>query len=204
MPLWGNIDYLSGNNKPKYANTTNAWSVSTINDSAANTDKHYGATFGISATEATSSTEGRKVSHPGWVSQKIGTGPVSYVSWSGGTGYNSGGYILLTDVSIKGLGTGANISFTIANSENTMESYSENAQWNVINSISVAEGGSGWSDSGNVTYQYAALTDGNPISNATFTFGLGGRAGRNLYETLVAMGSISGDDPRDNTLFVGI
>lgn len=206
MPLWGNIDYLSGNNKPLFANTTNAWSKSTIhgNGYTANTDAYYGVMFGVSTTEKNASTEGAKVVHPGWVSQKIGTGPVASVGWSGGTGYNSAGYIVLTDTSVLGTGSAANISFTIANSENTMESYSANANWNVINSITVAAGGSGWSDSGNVSYQYGGLAAGDPISNATFTFTFGGRAGRKNYETIVAMGSITGDDPRDNATFIGI
>lgn len=206
MALWGNIDYLSGNNKPKFANTTNTWSKSTIHGDGytANTNKYYGVMFGVSTTEKNASTEGGKVVHPGWVSQKIGTGPVASVSWTGGKGYNSAGYIVLTDASVLGTGTGANISFTIANSENTLQSYSTNAHWNVISTITVNDGGSGWSDSGNVTYQYGALEDGHPIANATFTFNFGGRAGRKTYETIVAMGSISGDDPRDNATFVGI
>ncbi len=36
------------------------------------------------------------------------------------------------------------------------------------------------------------------------TEGQGGRAGRVQYETLVAMGSITLDDPRDNVYFSGI
>lgn len=207
MSLWGNIDYLSGNNKPKFANTTNTWSKSTIHGDGytANTDAYYGVMFGVSTTEQSTSTEGGKVVHSGWVSQKTGTGPLASVNWSGGTGYNSGGYIVLSDASV--LGTGAsetNISFTIANSENTLQDYSTNANWNVISTITVNNGGSGWSDSGNVTYQYGALTDGHPIGNATFTFTFGGRAGRKNYETIVAMGSITGDDPRDNVIFTGI
>lgn len=206
MPLWGNIDYLSGNNKPKFANTTNTWSKSTIHGDGytANTDTYYGVMFGVSTTEKNASTEGAKVVHPGWVSQKIGTGPVTGVRFGGGKGYNSAGYIVLTDSSVKGTGTGANISFTTANSQNTLQSYSTNAHWNVIASITVNNGGSGWSDSGNVTYQYGGLADGDPIANDSFTFIFGGRAGRTNYETIVAMGSITGDDPRDNATFIGI
>lgn len=207
MPLWGNIDTANGFNKPLFANTTNTWSKSTIhgNGYTANTNAYYGVMFGVSTTEKNASTEGAKVVHPGWVSQKIGTGPVVSVSWTGGKGYNSGGYIILSDASVLGTGNNTtNISFTIANSENTLQSYSTNAHWNVINSISVTNGGFGWSDNGNVTYQYGGLEDGNPIANATFTFNFGGRAGRKTYETIVAMGSITGDDPRDNATFVGI
>ena len=76
MPLWGNIDYLSGNNKPKFANTTNTWSKSTIHGDGytANTDTYYGVMFGVSTTEKNASTEGAKVVHPGW---EAGGTPVS-------------------------------------------------------------------------------------------------------------------------------
>lgn len=208
MALWGNIDYQSGNNKPKFANTTNAWSKSTIHGDGvtANTNKYYGNMFGVSSTEASNTThgDGKKVAHAGWVSQKIGTGPIGSVGWSGGSGYNSAGYLLLTDTSILGNGSVVNISFTIANSRNTMESFSSNANWNVINSTTVTNGGSGWSDGSQITYQYGGLLNGNPIANSTFTFTLGGRGGRKNYETIVAMGSMTGDDPRDNLTFYGI
>lgn len=199
MPLWGNIDTANGYNKPVFANTTNVQSNSTIHGTAANTRAYYGPVFGVSAQE-TANAGSDRVTHAGWVSQKIGTGPVSSVSWSGGTGYNSGGYFVLTDGSVLASGTGANISFAIANSENIMQNYSTNANWNVINSISVVNGGSGYSEVGNVTF----YTTSRGITNSTFTLILGGRAGRKNYETLVAMGSISGDDPRDNVFFKNV
>lgn len=49
--------------------------------------------------------------------------------------------------------------------------------------------------------------DGIKITHAGWvaqTIGTGGRAGRVFYETLVANGSISGDNPTDNTYFPGI
>ena len=42
MPLWGNKDYPNSNSKPLYANTSNAYSNSTINGNQANTDTYYG------------------------------------------------------------------------------------------------------------------------------------------------------------------
>ena len=203
MPLWGNIDTANGYNKPIFANTTNVTSNSTIHGTAANTNAYYGPVFGVSAQE-TSNSGSDRVTHAGWVSQKIGTGPIASVGWSGGSGYNSGGYLLLTDGSVLASGTGANISFTIANTLNTMQGYSTNANWNVINSITVVSGGSLFSDADDLTFNYAALTDDKPIANATFTFILGGRGGRKTYETIVAMGSISGDDPRDNVFFKNV
>lgn len=199
MTLWGNIDTASGNQKPVFANTTNVTSSSTIHGKAANTNTYYGQVYGVSATEAANNTgHGKKVVHAGWVSQKIGTGPIKSIGWSGGTGYNAAGYLRFTDGSVLGDGTGANASFTIANTLNVMQSYSTNAQWNVINSITVNDGGSLYSNS-----TLIAVAGPAAISNATFTIVLGGRGDRTNYETLVAMGSMVGDDDNDNVFFPG-
>ena len=199
MALWGNIDTANGYNKPVFANTTNVQSNSTIHGTAANTIKYYGPVFGVSAQEA-SNASSDVVTHPGWVSQKIGTGPILGVTLvGGGSGYNSGGYLTVTDTSVSNTGVGANISFTIANTLNTLQGFSTNAYWNVIHTIVVNAGGSGYSDSGEVT-----LAEATPISAASYTITLGGRGDRKSYETLVAMGSISGDDPRDNVFFKNV
>jgi hypothetical protein len=197
--LWGNIDAANGYNKPVFANTTNVQSNSTIHGTAANTVTYYGPVFGVSAQE-TSNSGSDRVTHAGWVSQKIGTGPVASIGFSGGTGYNSGGYFVLTDGSVLASGTGANISYSIANSQNIMEAFSTNAQLNVINTITVVSGGRGYSSVSDITY----YTTSRGITNATFTIVLGGRAGRKNYETIVAMGSITGDDPRDNVFFKNV
>ena len=90
MSLWGNIDYPTSNLKPVFANTTNASSNSTINRTAANTNKYYGVVAGVSASEETSSnTLPQNPTHAGWVSLKIGTGPIASISVSGGTGINA-------------------------------------------------------------------------------------------------------------------
>jgi hypothetical protein len=196
MTLWGSTDYDSGNNKPKFANTTNVSSESSIHGEAANTNTFYGVVFGVSVEEA-GTLEGGRIAHPGWVSQKIGTGPIIGIERSGGIGYNVGGYFVMTDASVLGSGAGANISYAIANSQNTLESYSSNAQLNVINSVTITNGGSGYSDSSNI----ALYTTSRGITNTTFTIVLGGRGDRKTYETLVAMRSISGDDPRDDATF---
>jgi hypothetical protein len=205
MSLWGNIDYDSGNTKPKYANTSNAYSNSTINGTSANTNQYYGWVMGVTPTEMTNTATAISPQHPqhaGWASLRIGTGPVVSISSNGGSGINSSGYLLLTDTSQGssiGLGTGANISYTIANTLNTLQSYSSNSQLNVINTITVVNGGSAWSNASQVT----VLSTATAISNATFTVTLGGRAGRINKETLVAMGSMTGHDPRDTPWFPG-
>ena len=201
MPLWGNRDLPSGNQKPVFANTTNASSSSTINGAKANTNKYYGNVYGVSAAEEGVSPQ--HGSHAGWVSQKIGTGPIAAVGiLTRGTGINTAGFLLVTDGSPLGQGTGLNISYTIANTANLLEAYSTNPALNGINTVTIVNGGSGWSNTA-----AALLTVKVNQSNTTQpTFALvgGGRAGRLNYETIVAMGSITDDDPRDNVYFSGV
>jgi hypothetical protein len=196
MSLWTNLDGITGNGKPEYANTTYRVSNSTINGSKANTAKYYGAVYGVSATEAANTlADGKKVAHAGWVSQKIGTGPIASVTIvNGGQGYNSAGYIV---VSGGGDGT-VNLAYTIANSRNTLQTYSSNSYWNTIATVVIHSPGAGF----NVA---PTLTPNGPNSAnfATFSVTLGGRAGRVNYETLVAMGSMTGDDPGDDKYFPG-
>lgn len=201
MSLWGNIDYPTSNLKPVFANTTNASSNSTINGTVANTNQYYGIVAGVSAseTERANSTP-QHPTHAGWVSMKIGTGPIASISVSGGTGINAAGYLTITDTSVLGQGKDANISFTTANSQNTLQTYSTNSTLNTFGTFTIANGGSFYSNSADITIR----TNGANTSLGTFTVTLGGRAGRISTETLVAMGSITLDDPRDNVYFSGI
>lgn len=195
MSLWGNLDGITGNNKPKYANTSYRISNSTINGSAANTAKYYGAVYGVSATEAANTlVDGGKTAHAGWVSQKIGTGPVATIAIAnGGQGYNAAGFL-----TISGGGDGTiNVSYTIANSLNSMQSYSSNARQNTIATITINNSGAGFNVAPTV------IAGGSNIAPASFTVALGGRAGRVQYETLVAMGSMTGDDTGDDKYFPG-
>lgn len=201
--LWGNKDYVTSNNKPLWANTTNASSNSVINSTAANTNKYYGIVAGVSATEqdaVTTNDLAQQPAHAGWVSLKVGTGPISAISVSGGTGINAAGYLTITDGSVLGSGTGANISFTTANAQNALQSYSTNSTLNTFGTFTIVNGGSGYSNASAITIR----TNGANTSLGTFTIALGGRAGRIQTETLVAMGSITSDDPRDNVWFAGI
>jgi hypothetical protein len=199
--LWGNKDYITSNNKPLWANTTNASSNSVINGTAANTNQYYGIVSGVSATEMDVSTgAANHPQHAGWVSLKVGTGPIKAISETGGSGINAAGYLIITDTSPLGSGTGANISFTIANSQNSLQSYSTNSALNTISTLTIVNGGSGYSNASQITVR----TNGANTSLPTFTIELGGRGGRYSAETLVAMGSITFDDPRDNVWFSGI
>lgn len=195
MSLWTNLDGVTGNGKPEYANTSPSTSNSTINGTAANSAAYYGNVWGVSATEAANTLgDGKKVAHAGWVSQKIGTGPVASITiTNGGQGYNAAGFL-----TISGGGDGTiNVRYTIANSQNTLESYSSNARLNAIATVTIVNGGAGFNVAPTV------IAGGANIAPASFSVTLGGRAGRVQYETLVAMGSITGDDPADNKYFPG-
>tara|TARA_R110000868_G_scaffold348788_4_gene609981 strand:- start:118 stop:717 length:600 start_codon:yes stop_codon:yes gene_type:complete len=199
MPLWGNLDTASGNQKPLFANTSNAYSNSTINGTAANTNTYYGNMYGVSAGEEANAVKAG--AHSGWVSQKIGTGPVSAVTVSGGAGINANGFLVLTDTSYLRQGVNANVSFVMANTQNTLERFSTNPTWNGVGSVTIVNGGSGYS---NVTAITVRVSNAANTTQPTVTLTLGGRAGRIQYETIVATGSITGDDARDNVYFVGV
>lgn len=202
MALWTNKDYVTGNGKPKFANTSNAYSNSSINGTAANTNAYYGIVAGVSTTEKTvANGKAQNPAHAGWVSLKVGTGPIKSISiTSRGTGINAAGYILVTDSSVLGQGTAANISFTIANSQNSLQSYSSNSTLNAISTITVVNGGSLFSNASALTFRTNGANTTAPVLSAV----LGGRAGRIQTETLIAMGSMTFDDPRDNVYFTGI
>jgi hypothetical protein len=161
MPLWGNNDNATGNNKPKYANTT--------------------STYGVSVTEASNTSgDGQKIAHAGWNKQTLGTGSVVSIDITdAGEGY-SNGFLSITG----GGGTGANASFVVNDDGN-------------VTSVVVNSGGSGYTSAPTVN------ATGSNTAAATLTATVGGRAGRVHYETLVATGSITGDNTADNTYFPG-
>jgi hypothetical protein len=175
MPLWGNLDNATGNQKPVFANTT--------------------STYGVSVTEAANTlVDGPKVAHSGWVAQTIGTGSIETVTiTSGGTGINAAGFLTISG----GDGANANISYAIANSQNTLQSFSTNPSLNVVVSVTINSPGDGFTSAPTVVYNGANTT------RPTFGVTVGGRAGRRFYETLVSTGSITGDDTADNTFFPG-
>jgi hypothetical protein len=177
MPLWGNLDNASGNNKPKYANVA--------------------STMGVSVTEKSNAqaiAAGNIPPHSGWVKQTIGTGGITSITiTSGGTGINASGFLTISG----GGGTGANASYTTANSQNTMQSFSTNPTLNVLATVVINNPGTGYTSAPTITYVGANTT--RPALTAV----MGGRTGRKFYETLVATGTITGDDTADNTYFPG-
>jgi hypothetical protein len=201
MSLWGNLDNATGNQKPLFANTSLTTSKSTINGTAANTVKYYGVVAGVSVTEEERANSlPQHPTHAGWVSLKVGTGPIASITATGGTGINASGFLIVTDGSSLGKGANVNISFTTANSQNTLQVFSTNSAWNTIGTLTIVNGGDGFSNVSAIT----VATNGANTSAPTFTVTLGGRAGRIQTETLIAMGSITGDDPADNVWYSGV
>jgi hypothetical protein len=183
MSLWGTKD--QANNAPKYA-------VAGGLGVAANGEALFGNTqvgafvadaalgvFGVDTTEAGVAGEGKKVAHAGWNLRKVGTGSVISIQIANaGANYKTPGFITFTG----GSGTGANASYTV------------NTTTNTINSVTLVSGGSDY-----IAAPTANAANATGVNSASFVVTVGGRAGRVSYETLVAAGSITGD--AEDTIF---
>ena len=168
MSLWGNLD--QANNAPK---STDAGGLGV----SANGEVLFGNTqvsayvtnaalgvFGVDATEQALATA-NKSAHAGWVLRKAGTGPIVEISANTGS-YSPDGNVYLT------------FSGGTANAQITTNSVSK-----LITGVVVNDGGS----------YFTAPTATAVNANVSFTITMGGRANRVQTETLVAMGSVSGD-----------
>lgn len=158
-----------------------------INDYATGNNKplysNTSNTYGVSTTEAANTQgDGQKITHTGWVKQTLGTGSIASITiGAAGTGYANGEYLTFTG----GGGTGANGTVRVDGNGNVVAI--------VVNSY-----GSGYTSAPSVGVGTVAG------ANAALTATVGGRAGRRFYETLVATGSIAGDNTADNTYFPGV
>jgi hypothetical protein len=182
MSLWGNLD--AANNAPKQGDTSgyggNSGSVT------ANTQKYYANTqidafindatvgvFGVDTTEqilTRTNDSSHRSAHAGWVIKKSGTGPVlSVTANSGAVGANA-------TLRLTGGGV-SNTPATVLVSCNAA---------GFITAVTVTSGG-----------QYVTTPSANTMSNAAFTIVMGGRANRIQTETVVAMGSMTGDGSDD-------
>ena len=177
MALWTNVDESAGAPKGSadgFAATgveaTGSDLISNTQISAFTTNQAVGV-FGVDTTEqAVSSSKKVHPQHAGWVLVKQGTGPV--VSISANTGaYSPDGNVYITF-------TGGGTSNTTANAQITTNGAK------LITSITVLDGGKYLT-----TPTVAAVN-----ANASFTVTMGGRANRAMTETIVAMGSVTGDD----------
>jgi len=192
MSLWGNVD--ASNNAPNFSGLT-GYDTSTTGESLANsqpssvfgntymsatrTNVEFGV-FGIDTTEeavfraGNSGTSGRPT-HAGWVARTKGSGGISTVTANTdavGPAASACTYTLV----LSGGGTNntaAQVSVTTAATGR-------------ISSISVTNAG-----------LYTGTPTANTFGNTAFTFTMGGRNGRTTFETLVAMGSMTGDASDD-------
>lgn len=192
MALWGKTDNAAGstiyaaqqvNRTPNTANRTtlfNNVTTGAFQNNGVNSKKAVGQ-FGVSAAEcANTQSEGKRVTHAGWNLRTRGTGPLGTitVAAAGRTYANS-------DTFSVAAGTGGT---------NATGNLVTNATGNVV-SYSITNGGANFnSATPTVTITTAAGV------GASLTATAGGRAGRITYETLVAMGSITGDASDDTYL----
>jgi hypothetical protein len=186
MSLWGNVD--ASNNAPNFSGLT-GYDTSTTGESLANsqpssvfgntymsatrTNVEFGV-FGIDTTEEPLITDGSPT-HAGWVARAKGSGPVDSVTANTnavGPAASACTYTLV----LSGGGTNntaAQVSVTTAATGR-------------ITTINVSNAG-----------LYTGTPTTNTFGNTVFTFTMGGRNGRTTFETLVAMGSMTGDASDD-------
>jgi hypothetical protein len=180
MALWGNLD--AQNNAPKQSDTTgyggNTPQV-TSNGQVyyANTqidafiEKAAIGIFGVNTAEQTVAIAEQGVpQHAGWVIRKVGVGPITSVTANAGAvGFNA----TMTISGGDGVDGSGNTPGVVTVSTNAA---------GFITSVTVVSGG-----------LYASTPTLNAMSNAVFTITMGGRANRVQTETVVAMGSMTGD-----------
>lgn len=206
MSLWGNLD--AANNAPKIGDTMGyGGSAPQV---TSNTQVYYANTklgsfitnaaigvFGVSAAEqalsATSTGGAGHPQHAGWVIRKVGMGPItsisandaaicvnSYITFSGGlgnTGSNGATTISVANARVYVNTTGHVMNVTLQNA-------GMYANTPAISNVYTA-----------LTYvQNTAAISTSSYSNAVFTIVMGGRANRVQTETIVAMGSMTGDN----------
>lgn len=141
--------------------------------------------FGVDTGEmANTSGESKKIAHAGWVKRTNFTGPLTSLTiTNGGTGFNN------TDV--------ITVSGGITNATATIVTNSTGG----IITVTPTAFGYGFKSVATSTVAVANSTGGSTGgSGETLTPVFGGRAGRIQYETLVSMGTITGD-ASDDTQF---
>ena len=183
MSLWGNLD--AANNAP--VSSAMAGYGGNTPQVTANAEVYYANTklgsfsdnqaigiFGVTAAEQANSSTVASTgvpTHAGWVTRRVGMGPVATITANAGAvGVNS--FIIFSGGDgIAGSGnTAANASVSV----NTA---------GYITNITITNFGN-----------YANTPAATPnTGNAAFTVTVGGRAGRVQTETIVAMGSMTGD-----------
>lgn len=179
MALWSNTD--ANTSAPKYTvasglgSDANGFTTFGNTQISAFVTELAVGTFGVDATEAQVTTgEAPFIQHAGWNLRKAGVGPVLTIT-ANTAATSPDGNVFIT---FSGGGTGN----TSANAQVFVNSVSD-----VIETIVVNDGG-----------EYSSTPTGTVAnSSAVLTIVMGGRANRVQYETLVAMGSMTGDADDD-------
>ena len=190
MSLWGNLD--AANNAP--VSSAMAGYGGNTPQVTANAEVYYANTkfgsfsdnqaigiFGVTAAEQANSSTVASTgvpTHAGWVTRRVGMGPVATITANAGcVAVNS----TITIVANSGFGnTGSNGRSTIIP---VVATISVNTA-GYINTITIVNPG---------LYANTPILRPN-TGNAVFTVSMGGRANRISTETLVAMGSMTGDN----------
>ena len=190
MSLWGNLD--AANNAP--VSSAMAGYGGNTPQVTANAEVYYANTklgsfsdnqaigiFGVTAAEQANSSTVASTgvpTHAGWVTRRVGMGPVATITANAGcVAVNS----TITIVANSGFGnTGSNGRSTIIP---VVATISVNTA-GYINTITIVNPG---------LYANTPILRPN-TGNAVFTVSMGGRANRVQTETLVAMGSMTGDN----------
>ena len=190
MSLWGNLD--AANNAP--SSSAMAGYGGNTPQVTANAEVYYANTklgsfsdnqaigiFGVTAAEQANSSTVASTgvpTHAGWVTRRVGMGPVATITANAGcVAVNS----TITIVANSGFGnTGSNGRSTIIP---VVATISVNTA-GYINTITIVNPG---------LYANTPILRPN-TGNAVFTVSMGGRANRISTETLVAMGSMTGDN----------
>ena len=142
---------------------------------------------GVFGADTTETTVSGKLTHAGWQLRKAGTGSIISLTYTGtANGYNNNDVITVaspqaggnTTATVSTNATGGALVLTISVPGRGFTAVNATPNVAIANSTGGASGGSG----------------------ATFIAVAGGRAGRVHYETLVAMGSITGDASDDAVL----
>jgi hypothetical protein len=191
MALWGNLE--AANNAPKTGGTS-GYGGSTPQVTS-NTQVYYANTklgsfitnaaigvFGLTAAEQANSspdTASGKPTHAGWVIRKVGMGPILTITANSGAVGANGTLVVRANSGFSNTGSNGLTSIVQANVYVIVNSagYVQNSQIQIVNP--------GF---------YANTPVLTPASgNAVYTITMGGRANRVETETIVAMGSMTGD-----------
>jgi len=191
MALWGNLE--AANNAPKTGGTS-GYGGSTPQVTG-NTQVYYANTklgsfitnaaigvFGLTAAEQANSspdTASGKPTHAGWVIRKVGMGPILTITANAGAVGANSTLVVRANSGFSNSGSNGVTSIVQANVYVIVNSagYVQNSQIQIVNP--------GF---------YANTPVLTPSSgNAVFTITMGGRANRVETETIVAMGSMTGD-----------